>query len=532
MVRKKGARYAPAQQPQTSPTIPPEIYAPQSYGLVNFVPNNPNPAADSWRPQPNQWPPQPSSQGFSADLPSRSQPPRRQQNLQSRVSQPHIYSIVDSWRSYRADENRYPQEPAPSNGPASYNTPPWRPSQNNAHRQNQFRPQAPSFEPGQRLVNGFQPHSNYRIDKSSRYNLRSNQQRSFTTAAAERVIQSIETDNPQVQQLPIRTTPQGKNARRREPTPINKSITPVPVPVPSAAYDKRAQEAPAKVEQPRKLLVLLDLNGTLVYRHGSQRQFSVKRPGVDRLLEYLFEHHAVLIFTSATMRSAEKMAQELLTPKQYGELITIRAREHLGLKSEQFYNKVQVYKELHKIWSVPEVKQSAKELGTTWDMTNTILIDDSIEKARSHPHNLLQVPEFMHAESSSAEAQRKWTKTETDIMKGVEAKLEELKYHSNVACQIREWQEGKISPGSTSETVNDSKLHAFKEGATQDKEPAPATSEEPTDYPTPTSLSRGSALPSESQDDDEDDGLQGVMLPTLSSEVSDAQFKKPSNVKA
>lgn len=343
-------------------------------------------------------------------------------------------------------------------------------------------------------MNGFQPHSNYRIDKSSRYNLRSNQQqRSYNTAVADRVVQSIETDDPQIHHLPIRTPPR-KHTPRREPTPINKGVTPVPVPVPSAAYNKRSQEAPTKTDQPRKLLVLLDLNGTLVYRHGSQRQFSVKRPGVDRLLEYLFEHHAVLIFTSATMRSAEKMAKELLTPKQYGELITIRAREHLGLKSEQFYNKVQVYKELHKIWCVPEVKESAKELGTAWDMTNTILIDDSVEKARSHPHNLLQVPEFMHAESSSVEALNRWTKTEVDIMKGVEAKLEELKYRSNVAARIREWQEGNISPGSTSEKVDDSKLQAIKEGVTQIDGPAATASEEPTGYPTPTSLRRDSTL--------------------------------------
>ncbi|KAJ3472217.1 hypothetical protein NLG97_g11180 [Lecanicillium saksenae] len=32
--------------------------------------------------------------------------------------------------------------------------------------------------------------------------------------------------------------------------------------------------------------------------------------------------------------------------------------------------------------------------GGFWNQTNTVLVDDSSEKARSEPHNLLQIPEY------------------------------------------------------------------------------------------------------------------------------------------
>ena len=388
-------------------------------------------------------------------------------------------------------------------------------------------------------MNGFLPHSNYRIDKTCRYSLRSGrptQRRPLTTAAADQIVQSTETDSAeQTWQAANRVRSSRKQGSRkptprREPTPINAEVEPVPVPKPNIAYLAHAQELPSRLSHPRKLLVLLDLNGTLVYRHGANRQFSVKRPGVDRLLDYLFKNHAVMIFTSATHRSAEKMAKELLTPSQYGELVAIRCREHLGLTSEQFRNKVQVYKDLNKIWTVPEAEQSALELGTKWDMTNTVLIDDSVVKAKSHPHNLLQVSEFLHPTSNTKKAQQKWTQAETDVMRSVEAKLNALSYQASVACQIREWQEGEVSsPGATSEEVDGAFLSFIKEDATEDKEHPFETkdSEVVTSYPTPTSLARSASGAEEEDDGDHYDPehWRGLKLPTPSDDEASAARK-------
>lgn len=421
------------------------------------------------------------------------------------------------------------QEPAPQGGPV-FPAPPWRASANQRHstsalQSNQFRPQASPFQPGQRLVNGFLPHSNYRIDKTSRYGSRSGQQRPLTTATADQIVQSVEPEDLHL--LPNRTSSPSKRGPRnptpqRLQTPINTSIEPVPVPIPSPAYIKRAESKPQQSHGAKKLLVLLDLNGTLVYRYGTNRRLSVKRPGVDRLLDYLFDNHAVMIFTSATMRSAERVAKDLLTPQQYSQLITIRAREHLGLKPDQFRNKVQVYKDLNKIWSAQEVQQSVSDPAEDWDMTNTVLIDDSEVKAKSHPNNLLQVPEFMHPAANTKKARKAWTEAEILIMNDVETKLEKLKHQISVACQIREWQQaGNASPVVTVDTVDSSALKSIKEDAEdviKTQKDSIAT-QEPTGYPTPTSLARDLSSAEEDDEDDDDydpEQWQGVKLPTAS----------------
>lgn len=58
--------------------------------------------------------------------------------------------------------------------------------------------------------------------------------------------------------------------------------------------------------------------------------------------------------------------------------------------------KVQVYKRLTRIWEDPAVKASHPDAhnGGMWDQMNTVLIDDSMEKGRSEPHNILVLPEF------------------------------------------------------------------------------------------------------------------------------------------
>ncbi|ETN40114.1 uncharacterized protein HMPREF1541_04389 [Cyphellophora europaea CBS 101466] len=500
MGQKKKPQAAPAG-PRTSanPFRPAgDHYAPDATQKpASYHPNVSHNPVEAYRNNhPAQWgPPAPTPWGYNNHAPALPIAHGRRQNPQSKELAPHT-----TWSTQQNHGLSGPQTGVSLAMP----------------QQTNIRPQAQSFQPGQR------------IDKSSRHSLRSSQSRPITSAVANHIVQSIETDAvPQhrTRQLPIRiAAPRDDRSRkatpRREPTPINTTIEPVPVPKASIAYMKRAQDVTEKLHSPRKLLVLLDLNGTLVYRHGSRRQFSVKRPGVDRLLEYLFGNHAVVIFTSATQRSAEKMAQELLTPQQYGQLITICAREHLGLKPEQFHNKVQVYKNLNTVWRAKEVRQSASEEGHLWDMTNTILIDDSVVKAKSHPHNLLQVPEFMHPEFNSKKAQKKWTDAEIKVMHSVEKKLEELKSCSNVACQIRKWQEGQDPfPGAVGERIDEGVLNAIQEEAVQVPQ---KSSDIAAKYPTPASIGQsdnGSSVDEEDGDYDPQQ-WQGVKLPTPSAEDS------------
>jgi hypothetical protein len=398
---------------------------------------------------------------------------RRSAQNQTSVSKHAIYSIVDSWRAYKSDtaikhdgdiqplsnHQQFPQyqQQVPQFDANVQQFPPyWQQSQPFFNPQwsqqtlwtaaqplpqpPQLAPQATAFRPGQRLVNGYAPQSEYRVNKSSRYNLRA---RPMSTMVQDQIIQSIETDDVP-QQLPIRHVKQSvrQSTPRRGPTPINESIAPVKIPEPSQMYLNTATLPSQKLLQPQKLLVLLDLNGTLVYRTGYMRKEVVKRPGVERLVQYLFANHHVMLFTSATFKSAVRMARTLLTPEQYAQLITIRSRENLDLTHKQFINKVQVYKDLNVIWKDKAIVKAGADLGVRWDMSNTVLIDDSVIKAKSHPHNLLQVTEFLEPEPNAGKKEKAaFKQRETIAMRSVEEKLESLKWQVNVACCIREWQD-------------------------------------------------------------------------------------------
>ncbi|RMZ86212.1 hypothetical protein DV737_g310, partial [Chaetothyriales sp. CBS 132003] len=231
---------------------------------------------------------------------------------------------------------------------------------------------------------------------------------------------------------------------------------PPPAPSPSESYVKHANEQPARLAQPRKLLVLVDLNGTLLYRPrldkaGQRRREHILRPGARELISYLFDNHAVMVYTSATRRNAVPCVDALLkhlAPAQRSQLIGIHPREQLGLTRAQLNAKVQVYKPLEPVWKLKAVQASAKRPGCgAWDVSNTVLLDDSVEKARANPHSLLQVPEFKLADDATQATSlaANTMKAEAAIMQRVQARLEQLKWEVSVPRRIRIWQEQKTT---------------------------------------------------------------------------------------
>lgn len=308
-------------------------------------------------------------------------------------------------------------------------------------------------------------------------------------------------------------------ARSRTKSPVAPETT--------AAYRAQAQQEPARLSDPRKLLVVLDLNGTLLYRTkaGCNKKMHV-RPGVTPLVDYLFTNHVVMVYTSAMPTSAAQMVSQFLHPKYRNQLAAVWARDKLDLTKEQFENKVQVYKKLDKIWDDETVQKTAGA-GNRWDQSNTILVDDSKLKALAQPHNLLQVPEYTaNDDPAKAQGKRKQNhKIQQDILKQLEMKLEELKYQENVSKLIRRWQTGEIAvpklPGQkdvVEETVDQKALKEEKSAeATKQIQPEPH-------LPTPDSIGQVSTREGESVDmpvqsrDDEDDS--GAPLSPVSSTVS------------
>lgn len=298
-----------------------------------------------------------------------------------------------------------------------------------------------------------------------------------------------------------RSNPTWRRGGQRQTTPFratpardtpHRPVTPPPEPVISRIYLLRAHAPPQNLTHPQKLLVVLDLNGTLLAREKGQPQHMMKRPGVDALLEYLFNNHVVMVCTSATGHNAKDMVKKLLTEEQQTKLVTIRARHTFGLTQQQYATKVQIYKNLEDIWEDPVVDSAIPPGADAWSMANTVLIDDTILKAKAQPHNLIQVPQFEYTTiQGGKKAKAKLKAREEAIMKSVQEKLDVLKYQANVASLVRLWQEGeKEAPGVVDEKVDQGQKLDLK----NDNTPTAAEN-----YPTPNSLDSTSSPESESE---------------------------------
>jgi len=161
-------------------------------------------------------------------------------------------------------------------------------------------------------------------------------------------------------------------------------------------------------------LVILDLNGLLIHRIHERdtadldrdflesatyyRPFYIwKRPHVDEFLNFLFQHFTVAVWTSAQKRNAENMIPLLLgnqsppflfvwdqskcnadtlSEEQWAEELTKPPRKRRRRKRWLFT------KPLAKVWEAfPE-----------YNATNTLLIDDSVEKTIENPPGLFYCP--------------------------------------------------------------------------------------------------------------------------------------------
>lgn len=210
----------------------------------------------------------------------------------------------------------------------------------------------------------------------------------------------------------------------------SKSITPQPLNVPAATlqYLNQSSLKPETVQVKRPLLIILDLNGTLIHR--KLRKFPPKfsrRAGLDHFLAALIKNYKVMVWSSSQPLTVNAVCEKIFPGVMHDSLVAIWARDKFGLSPQQYKNKLQVYKELHKPWEDPEVQaafpgnEGLKELsapslsnkgaqfrslrsrsekaaklpaGQRWDQTNTILIDDSKLKALSEPFNILEIPEY------------------------------------------------------------------------------------------------------------------------------------------
>ena len=203
-----------------------------------------------------------------------------------------------------------------------------------------------------------------------------------------------------------------------------------PAPKPTEAYLTNAGVPPTRVSSPQTLLIVLDLNGTILYR-TPKKQDLVRRPGLRRFLNYCFDVHRVLVWSSAEPHNLAVLCQKVFTAAQHELLLGQWSRERFGLTPELYKQRVQVYKDLNTVWNDPGLQSRHPDSATggMWGQHNTVLIDDSAVKAAAQPFNHIEVPEFVTMKGVDV--------IEETILTTVVKMLEEARIWSDISAFVR-----------------------------------------------------------------------------------------------
>ncbi|KAF4221366.1 hypothetical protein CNMCM8980_003428 [Aspergillus fumigatiaffinis] len=245
--------------------------------------------------------------------------------------------------------------------------------------------------------------------------------------------------------------PTGGNSQGPTPQPSlpipardRRSKTPEP-PAPTKEYLMQSSLAPKLHPNRQPLLVILDLNGTLIFRkHRRLPPSFAKRTGLDQFLDALLKNYKVMIWSSSQPETVNAVCEKLFPGEKRKSLVAEWGRDKLNLSKAQYRSKVQVYKTLETVWSNQDIQASypsshqngrskTKKKGargnSRWDQTNTILIDDSKLKALSEPYNILEIPEFTNAPGID----------ESHIFPKVLECLDTLAQHDDVSKLLQLW---------------------------------------------------------------------------------------------
>ena len=131
-----------------------------------------------------------------------------------------------------------------------------------------------------------------------------------------------------------------RNDSHRTP---RQSASPPPAPTPTQSYIDQTVGSITTLPSPQPLLVILDLNGTLIFRNRKRQPGAFhSRPGAEDFLKYVFSNYTVMIYSSARPETIEKILSSLLTQAQLNQLAAVWGRDKLGLTKAQYKEKVQV----------------------------------------------------------------------------------------------------------------------------------------------------------------------------------------------
>ncbi|KAI8387380.1 HAD-like domain-containing protein [Blakeslea trispora] len=170
-------------------------------------------------------------------------------------------------------------------------------------------------------------------------------------------------------------------------------------------------------DRSKQQLLILDLNGTLVSRVGKRSMYA--RPYSQEFLNYVFDNFNVMLWSSARPHSVRNMSRLFTT--HIKKLVAVWDRESFGLSKYDYNRKCLTIKDLDKVWDYFDGQ---------YDATNTILIDDSPEKAQLQPYNCVHPHEFEHTSDSFVSS------GESELLQLIEY-LKILRTQSNVSNYIK-----------------------------------------------------------------------------------------------
>ncbi|KAL5640317.1 hypothetical protein ACGC1H_007553 [Rhizoctonia solani] len=158
----------------------------------------------------------------------------------------------------------------------------------------------------------------------------------------------------------------------------------------------------------KRCLLVLDLNGTLLHRrrtNSGHTSHVYVRPYLGAFLQYISHQSAslnVAVWSSARRANVDLMVDRAWTGQKPGIVL---AREDMQLTDRQFNHNVRTTKDLRQLWLRLAQAQAQTQSGVMHGPTNTILLDDSIHKARLQPNNHLALPTYgaaqLHADAGA-----------------------------------------------------------------------------------------------------------------------------------
>ncbi|KAH7393106.1 HAD-like domain-containing protein [Cadophora sp. MPI-SDFR-AT-0126] len=201
------------------------------------------------------------------------------------------------------------------------------------------------------------------------------------------------------------------------------------IPNPTSAYLSASSEPIRQLPEAQHLLVVIDLNGTLLFRPNKRAPSKfIARPHTARFLRYCINTFTVVIWSSARPDNVKLMCNSILDQELRRKVIAIWGREMFGLSPSDYNARTQCYKRLTKLWDDQRIAAShpSYEFGERWSHANTVLVDDSPEKGRTEPFNMILIPEFFGDKNEPGQ-----------ILPQVHDYLNKLSMHSNVAAYLK-----------------------------------------------------------------------------------------------